>query len=298
MNIFCLKLLDIDNESAQIYDEMSASLWSAHKRLNDSHLSDDEAALSSIKASSAMNLDEALSKKLQKLIGNSELKPNECSNGSGASNDHKLLNSLLTKTSSKLLNSSGQAPIHFTPTLVTAPSVNSANASSNSLESLFDGVQGEIDACVASAEARKRLAFYMSQIQQVYNDKIVHLMKSQLEQQEALSATQLENEALKARIKYLDIENQLIMNGTKGMLAQPHANSAFGALTRHLYQSPQLYPGSIGLQMSPTGKEASGAASSSSTATPSKFFAGKGFALPPFPSQYVNALKCEMMSTQ
>lgn len=282
-------LLDNDNETPTVYDEVSASLWSAHKRLNDSQMSDED-ALSSLKVSSSMNLDGALSKKLQKLIG-SESKANE-----GNMNDHKLLNSLLTKTAPKFLNSS-QAPIHFTPTLVTASNVNTVNTH-KTLESLFDGLQGEIDSSVASVEARKRLTFYMSQIQQMYNEKIVHLMKSQLEQQDAVSTTQHENEALKARIKYLDVENQLLMSGTKSMLAHPHSSSAFGALTRHLYPSPQLYSDSMGLQVSPIGKETSVNTGSLNAAPPSKFFAGKGFALPPFPGQYVNALKCDIMSTQ
>lgn len=254
-----------------MYDE----IWSAQKRFSE------------------ISEDEVMSKKLQKMIS---------SNGSGSeakateNGDHKLLNSLLTKTPPKV-----PAPIHFTPTLVTGGSNVNTNIhvnGSKSLESLFDGLQGEIDSCVVSVDARKRLAFYMSQIQQAYNEKIMSLVKSRIELQEASNATQLENEALKARIKYLDIENQLLMSGTKGMLgAQP--NSAFSALTRHLYQAPtQLYPGSLGLQMSPTGKEAGANSSGSSAATPSKYFAGKGFSLAPFPSQYVNALKCEMMSTQ
>lgn len=270
-----------------MYDEMASSFSS--KRLNESvsSSSHEDDMLKSV------SVDASLSKKMHKLISvqDTAKSVSDC--------EHKLLNSLLSKSSPKHTNTAApQPPIHFTPSLV------SNSNSPKSIEALFDEMQSEIDSCVPSIDARKRLAFYISQIQQAFNEKILYVVKSRIELQEAANATQLENEALKARVKYLDIENQLLVSGTKGMLAstQPH-NAAFSALTRHLYQSqPQLYP--VGLQMSPpgsSGKEVSSCASTS--AQPSKYFAGKSafsaLANTPFHGQYVaNALKCEMMSSQ
>lgn len=250
-------------------------------------------------------------KKLQKLIGN----PGESSAAAKSLmtevSEHKLLNSLLTKSSpnKSCINSMPTQAIHFTPTLVSNATNTSSSTPIKSLESLFDELQSEIESNVASSESRKRVAFYVTQIQQAYNEKILYLVKSRLEMQEAASATQLENEALKARVKYLDIENQLLVSGaTKSAAAS--IMPPYGALTRHLYQSQQqLYAP----QMSPNGKElsasgsSSGSSSSASSATPSKYFAKAGAftataaaSLAPFHNhhQYVNALKCEMMSTQ